>query len=78
MRWTGPVDSRQADCMFAVRRALCAYHFWECDASLPDEVLPLIRAPAGLDKGPTPVRCRHCAKRDPEAVPPPHAAAGPD
>ena len=33
MRWTGPVDSYQADCMFAVKRAICAYHFWECDNS---------------------------------------------
>ena len=33
MKWTGPVDSYQADCMFAVKRAICAYHFWECDAS---------------------------------------------
>ena len=22
---------KQADCMFAVKRAICAYHFWECE-----------------------------------------------
>ena len=24
--------------MFAVKRAVCAYHFWECDASLRDQI----------------------------------------
>lgn len=38
MQWAGPADSRQADCMYAVKRAVCAYHFWECDASRPDQV----------------------------------------
>eukprot|EP00960_Hanusia_phi_P048083 758760-Hanusia_phi.AAC.4 len=35
----------QADCMFAVKRALCAYHFWECDASYPG-VLEIPLSPA--------------------------------
>eukprot|EP00292_Cryptomonas_paramecium_P008373 CAMPEP_0113674186 /NCGR_PEP_ID=MMETSP0038_2-20120614/7272_1 /TAXON_ID=2898 /ORGANISM="Cryptomonas paramecium" /LENGTH=286 /DNA_ID=CAMNT_0000590725 /DNA_START=828 /DNA_END=1688 /DNA_ORIENTATION=- /assembly_acc=CAM_ASM_000170 len=38
MRWTGPVDAYQADCMFAVKRAICAYHFWECDGDPPDRI----------------------------------------
>mmetsp|Transcript_12463 Transcript_12463/g.43356 ORF Transcript_12463/g.43356 Transcript_12463/m.43356 type:complete len:337 (-) Transcript_12463:573-1583(-) len=36
MSWVGPQDAPQADCMFAVKRAICAYHFWECDKSYSD------------------------------------------
>jgi len=36
--WRSAVDAYQADCMFAVKRAICAYHFWECDASYHDRI----------------------------------------
>jgi len=45
MQWKSPQNAVQADCMFAVKRALCAYHFWECDASYPG-VLEISLSPA--------------------------------
>lgn len=36
--WEGAEDKRQADCMFAVKRAICAYHFWECDSTWSSNV----------------------------------------
>lgn len=38
--WRGPASAQQADCMFAVKRAICAYHFWECDGSLRHKMFP--------------------------------------
>lgn len=38
--WKGPESAQQADCMFAVKRAVCAYHFWECDGSLRHKMYP--------------------------------------
>lgn len=38
MTWQGPTGPRQADCMFAVKRAICAYHFWECDNSWSSKI----------------------------------------
>mmetsp|Transcript_54970 Transcript_54970/g.128573 ORF Transcript_54970/g.128573 Transcript_54970/m.128573 type:complete len:401 (+) Transcript_54970:140-1342(+) len=38
MRWTKPVDAVQADCMYAVKRAICSYHFWECDKSYHNKI----------------------------------------
>jgi len=49
MLWTGPVDSFQADCMYAVKRAICAYHFWECDASYGAQIYNGICEPTCTD-----------------------------
>ena len=33
-----PDSAQQADCMYAVLRGICAYHFWDCDASYSDKI----------------------------------------
>jgi len=38
LKWKAPDSARQADCMFAVLRGICAYHFWDCDASYSDKI----------------------------------------
>ena len=40
---------RQADCMYAVKRAICAYHFWECDASYGAQIYNGICEPTCTD-----------------------------
>jgi hypothetical protein len=53
---------RQADCMYAVKRAICAYHFWECDASYGAKIYNGICEPTCSDI-PVSIRLRGCLCR---------------